>query len=440
MAKKISNPFLEFADIIKSHGLECSESLSPSNKVVKRFIRLAKEVPDVRIQGMIDYPLKEILLIAFFAVLSGAERWTEVAMFGVKRERWLSKFLKYKNGTPSHDTFRRVFSLISPTIFQELIVDFLMDNMNRIKASLGIEDKGIRLINIDGKQARGTGRKSGKDGPFPNLQILNIYDASNRICLVMKDIGSKTNEIPAAQAALELLNVKGSIVTCDALNTQKATMALVAGKGRGGDYVAALKKNHHTFYEEVDLYFSPEKKKEIRKNKTGFITSLDKAHSKVERRNFYVTDNVRWFQGRGEWAKLRAFVCYEKIIHDTQTGIDSCEIRYFISSVTDAELCAEAIRGHWAIENILHWHLDVSFADDADMTTDRNAYYNFTAMRRMALTMCKISQSFMKCSVKSMRWLIGIDHMQMLGEILGTLDDSYLEQALRAANEKKAKA
>jgi predicted transposase YbfD/YdcC len=437
---KISNPIMEFADIIKRYGLERNEILTASNKVVKRFIRLAKEVPDVRLQGMIDYPLKEILLIAFFAMLSGAETWTQIAMFGIKREKWLKAFLKYKNGTPSHDTFRRVFSLISPNIFQTLIVDFLMDNMNRIKASLGIEDKGVRLINIDGKQARGTGRKSGKDGAFPNFQALNIYDASNRICLVMKDIESKTNEIPAAQAALELLNVKGAIVTCDALNTQKETMALVAGKGRGGDYVAALKKNHHNLYEELELFFSHEKKKEIKNGMTGFVTSLDKAHSKVERRNFYVTTDVKWYQDRGDWAKLRAFVCYEKILHDTQTGIDSCEIRYYISSVNDAELCAEAIRGHWAVENVLHWHLDVSFADDDDMTTDKNAYYNFTAMRRMALTLCKISQAFMKCSVKNIRWLIAIEHKQVLGEILGTLDDAYLEQALREANTRKPNA
>jgi len=253
---KIANPIIEFADIIKSNGLECTEKLSPSNKVVKRFIRLAKQVPDKRLQGMIEYPLKEILLVAFFAVLSGAETWTDMQGFGKAREKWFRTFMKFKNGVPSHDTFRRVFSLVPPAILQPLIVDFLMDNMNKIKASLGIEEKGIRLINIDGKQANGTGRKSGKNGAFPNLQTLNIYDASNCICIVMKDIGSKSNEIPAAQAALELIDVKGAVVTCDALNTQKATMAAIAGKGKGGDYVAALKKNHHLFYEEVDLYFS----------------------------------------------------------------------------------------------------------------------------------------------------------------------------------------
>ena len=435
---KIARPILEFADIVKSAGIECSDRLSPSNKVVKRFLRMAKQVPDARLQGMIEYPLREILLVAFFAVLSGAETWTQMAQFGQAREAWLRSFLKFKNGTPSHDTFRRVFSLISPNILQTLIADFLVDNLNRIKASLGIAPNGARLINIDGKQACGTGKKSGKNGASPNFQTLNVYDASSCICIAAKGIDSKTNEIKAAQAALELVDVRGAIVTCDALNTQKTTMAAIAGKGKGGDYVAALKKNHHTFYEEVEAYFSFEKKKEIRRDGAGFVTSLEKAHSKVERRNFYVTDDVKWFRDRGDWAKLRALICYEKIMHDTQTGVDSVELRYFIASVTDAELCAEAVRGHWAVENALHWHLDASFADDADMTTDKNAYYNFTAMRRMALAICKISQSFMKCSVKSMRWLIGLEHKQVLGKILGTLDDVFLENAVRSANLEKA--
>jgi len=437
MAKKISNVMMEFAEVFRASGIECGDRLTPSNKLVKRFIRMAKEVPDVRMRGMIDYPLKEILLIAFFAVLSGAETWTQMSQFGHARLSWLRTFMKYKNGAPSHDTFRRVFSLIAPGVFQGLIVDFLMGNMNRVKASLGIAPKGVRLINIDGKQANGTGRKSGKNGATPNFQTLNIYDASNCICIAMKDIDCKTNEIPAAQAALKLVDVKGAIVTCDALNTQKETMAVVAAGG--GHYVAALKKNHQTFYEEVQSYFTAETKAEIRGG-AGFVTSIEKAHSKTERRNFYFTDDIKWFQDKGDWAKLRSFICYEKLVHDHQTGKDTVELRYFISSVPDAELCAEAIRGHWAVENALHWHLDASFSDDDDMTTDKNAYLNFSAIRRMALALCKISQCFMKCSIKSMRWLIGLECEQVLGKILGTLDEEFLEQALRTANEKKVRS
>jgi predicted transposase YbfD/YdcC len=252
----------------------------------------------------------------------------------------------------------------------------------------------------------------------------------------MRNIDKKTNEIPAAQEALLLLDIKGALLTCDALNTQKKTVEII--KGRKGNYVCALKRNHHTFYTEVDEYFTEEMLKAIRRDGENFVTSIDKAHSKVERRNYYLTKNVKWFAERGEWKGLKAFVCFEKIMTDTATGEVTKERRLFISSVTDAELCAEAIRGHWAVENRLHWHLDVSFGDDDDMTTDKNAYQNFSLFRKMALTLLKMSQPFMKCSIKLLRWSIGLEYKSQLGMILGTLDETHLERALRSANEKKS--
>jgi predicted transposase YbfD/YdcC len=435
---KIARPIAEFTDIIKEYGIVADEGLMPSNKVVKRFIRLAKQVPDNRMEGMIEYPLKEILLVAFFAVLSGMDNWSQIALFGRVRAPWLKKFLKFNNGVPSHDTFRRVFSLIDPAVLQGLTVDFLMENMNRIKASVGLRETGVRLINIDGKQANGTGRSRSRsrNGAFPNIQTLNIYDASSGICLSMKNIDRKTNEIPAAQEALLMLDIRGALLTCDALNTQKKTIEII--RERRGNYICALKLNHQTFHTDVNDYFTDEKLREIRKAGTHFVTSIDKAHSQIERRNFYLTEDIKWFPEKGQWKGLKAFVCFEKIITDTATGEITKERRLFISSVTDAALCAEAIRGHWAVENRLHWHLDASFGDDSDMTTDKNAYQNFSLFRRMALTILKMAQPFMKCSIVEMRKLIGMEYKMALGQILGTLDEAFIEKALRDANVKKS--
>jgi predicted transposase YbfD/YdcC len=435
---KIANPLLEFAETVKAMGLVAEGDLAPSNRLVKRFIRLAKEVSDKRLAGMIEYPLKEILLVAFFAVLSGADNFSTIAIYGREQMVWMKRFLKFKNGTPSHDTFRRVFSLVDPGVLQRLTVDFLMDNMDRIKAAVGIEAKGVRLINVDGKQANSTGRNRSKSGAFPNMQELNVYDASSGICLCMKNIDKKTNEIPAAQEVLRLLDLKGAVVTCDAMNTQKETMRIITKEGRG-DYVSALKKNHHLFYEEVNEYFTEERLKEIKKEGVNFVTSIDKSHSQVERRNYYLSGDVKWFEGRGEWEKLKAFVCHEKITTDTATGEVKTERRLYISSVKDAELCAEAIRGHWSVENKLHWHLDFSFGDDDDATTDKNAYDNLALFRRMALTLCKMAQPFLKLSIRNIRWTLAMHPEQHLGVILGTLDEGHLEEALRAANAKKPK-
>jgi predicted transposase YbfD/YdcC len=436
--RKIANPMLEFAEKVKELGLAADGMPTASNRLVKRFIRVAKRVPDERLSGMVEYPLREILLVTFFAVLSGADNFSAIAIYGREQSAWMKRFLKFKNGTPSHDTFRRVFSLVAPNVLQQLTVDFLMDNMKRIKDAVGIEANGVRLVNVDGKQANGTGRRRGKDGAFPNLQELNVYDASSGICLCMKGIDKKTNEIPAAQEALRILDIKGALVTCDALNTQKETMRVIAKEGKG-DYVAALKKNHHLFFEEVNAYFDQARLSDIRESGVNFFTSIDKAHSQVERRNYYLTTDIKWFCERHEWQKLKAFVCHEKVIVDTASGEMKTERRLYISSVEDVELCAEAIRGHWAVENSLHWHLDHSFGDDADATTDKNAYENLALFRRMALTLCKMAQPFLKLSIRNIRWTIAMHPERHLGTILGTLDETHLEEALRAANQKKPK-
>ena len=434
---KLSSPLLEFTTVIKEKGLVANKDLSPSNIIVKRFVRLAKKVPDTRLSGMISYPLEEILLIAFFAVLSGAEKFTQMSEFGKLREKWFRKFLAYENGTPSHDTFKRVFSLIDPKSLQSVTVDFLMKNMEGIKKALKVEPTGPRLINIDGKQARGTGRSKSKNGAIPNLQTLNVYDASLGICIAMNSINVKSNEIPAAQEILPSLDLKGAIVTCDALNTQKKTMGIIAGKEKKGDYVAALKGNHHDFYDDVDAFFTKNTMAGIAEKKVNFFSTTEKAHSQIEQRNYYLTTDIKWFGDREKWEKLRSFICNEKIITDVHTGEIKTEKRFFIASIKDVTLCAEAIRGHWAVENRLHWHLDYSFCDDDDTNTDKNAYLNFTSFRRMALALCKMAQPFMKTSIKTMRWIIGMEPTDVLGTILGTLDENHLENALREVNEKK---
>ena len=164
MAKKLAEPLLEFATIVKEKGLVANEDFNIANNVVRRFVRLAKKVPDTRLSGMVVYPLKEILLIAFFAILSGSDTFMQIADFGVVRKDWFCMFSAFENGIPSHDTFRRVFSLIEPGVLQSLAVDFLMQNMRKIKSALNLENDKPRLINVDGKQGRGTGRAKSKNG------------------------------------------------------------------------------------------------------------------------------------------------------------------------------------------------------------------------------------------------------------------------------------
>ena len=352
---KICKFILEYKEIIKNIDIDLN-NFTPPKRTMKRFVHLLKEINDVRVKGMIDYPLEEIIVIVFLAVLGNASSWSEITAFGIAKEKWLRKFLILKYGIPSHDTFERVFSLVNSKEFEAVTVAFVIQNMDKIRKAMKTGKGQQRLICVDGKEAKGTGRKYGTKEEIRNLQTLHVYDASYGICLYSELIDKKTNEIPVAQCILGTMELKDVIVTFDALNTQKKTISIIAKQN--GNYVGALKGNHEIFESEVVDLFSEKVKKSINDKDQNYLKTTEKAHNKVETRRFYLTTNVKWFNDLKEWPKLKSFICYEKTSIDIVTGKETKEVRYYISSLTDIELCADAIRGHWGVENLLHWHLD----------------------------------------------------------------------------------
>jgi predicted transposase YbfD/YdcC len=429
---KICRPLAEYKDIILSTGITMDD-YTPPKKTMKRFIRLLKKVEDKRIEAMTDYPLYEILLIAFLAVLAGASSWNEIGSFGTIKTKWLQKFLALENGIPSHDTFRRVFSLVNPVQLEKATVFFLTENMEKIRKSLKIAEDSKRLICVDGKEQKGTGRKYGTDTELRNLQTLHVYDASNGICLCSKPIDSKTNEIPTAQDILKDMQLKDAIVSFDAMHTQKKTINIIAENK--GDYIGALKGNHEVFESEVKVYFSEDCKRKIREEGTNYYETLDKSHSQVETRRFYFSSSISWFEDRKEWKKLKGFICYEKTVYDTIRGKESKEIRYYITSLGDVELCAEAIRGHWSVENQLHWHLDYNFHEDDNTTTDKYAFNNLSILNKMALSLFKLAQPLMKnISIRQICKSFSWATQDGLSLLLNTFDGEALRQALENAN------
>lgn len=173
---KINRFISTYTDVLKRLDIPVGQGLPPGT-VIHRFLRIFQKIDDSRIQAMIDYPLEEIILIAFLAVLGNASTWTDMERFGKKKQRWLKKFLRLKNGIPSHDTFRRVFSLIDTAQLQKAVVAFLMDDLYAIKKALGVKEDGHRQICVDGKEQRGTGRNYDSDDKIRNLQTLHIYAA-----------------------------------------------------------------------------------------------------------------------------------------------------------------------------------------------------------------------------------------------------------------------
>lgn len=422
MAK--TNKFiLEYKKVLEGAQINFDSIKKLPKCTMKRFVRIFKDVEDSRVKGMISYPLEEIIVITFLAVLAGARGWIEIERFGQKYEKWLGKFLKLENGTPSHDTVERVFSLINSKQLEKATVQFLVENINNIKKSLGIESTSFELISVDGKEARGTGRKRGTDEELRNLQTLHVYNASYGICLFSEIIDKKTNEIPVAQNILKSMELKNSVVTFDAMNTQKKTCEIIIDQK--GSYVGALKGNHGVLESEVRLFFSEKVKNRIKKSGKNYCATIEKAHNQIETREFYLTSRISWFEDLNNWKGLKSFICYEKTNQNLVTGKTTTETRFYIASFSDVELCAESIRGHWGIENQLHWHLDANFYEDANSSLDRNAFNNLSIINKMVLSLLKLSQPlFGKTSIRCLRREFGWDIQGSLTKVLNFFDDT----------------
>jgi len=424
---KTENTILMFKEIVNEHKITLSAKGIPK-KPIRKLIRFFRSVEDARLQGKVSYPLHEILMVAFLAVLAGAGTIVDIETFGQDKERWLKKHFGVKHGIPSHDTFRRVLSLINPQQLQAATVAFLMDNIKIIKKVFQIES-GVKQYCLDGKTARGTGRLKGSAREIGRIHTLHVYDRSDGICIVSNAVGEKTNEIPVAQEILKLLDLKGSVVSFDALNTQRATVATVVGQK--GDYVAALKGNQPELHQEVLSYFTPSVLKRLKSGKTNYVEVQEKKHNRIETRRYYLSKNVSWLVQLQDWPGLKAIVYYSIHTEDINTGKTTDEKYCYISSITDAELCADVIRGHWSIENQLHWHLDVNFLEDATEIIDRAAFQNFSLLNKMSLSLLKIVAPLLQRnkSVRGARKRVGWN-MDILINAFRVIDEDILAEAI----------
>jgi len=436
--QKMPTPMAKIREIIKCIHFDFRTESMPK-AVMKRIVSCMEDVGDCRVQGMIDYPLPYILLLAFLAVLSSADSWTDMEDFSNSYKTKLNGILpQYKNlSVPSHDTFRRVFGIISTEDLQNATSAFLVQEISQMKKALGIEDKGMRHLGLDGKEQNGTGRKYGTDQKVANLQTLHCYDVTNGICLHSVPIDSKTNEIPVAQGLLSAMNLKNCVVTFDSMNTQRETVAIIIGGG--GHYVGGLKGNHPLMHGEVALFFSDEKLADIKEKGKNFRSYTEKAHNCIEKRSFYMTTSIKWFEDLHMWAGLKSFVRYDIEKEDLVSGKRTKESRYYISSQTDIELCADAIRSHWGIENQLHWHLDVTFSEDDNTTMDKNAFNNLSIIKKMVLSLLKLIQPAHKAGLKRIRRRFGWQLEENLIRLLNLLDEEQIHQALMSNPPKSAK-
>jgi len=364
-----------------------------------KVLKYLKLVVDNRQEKKVRHKMSDIIALVFFAMLANADEWTEIEIFGKEHEEYLRKYLELPYGIPSHDTIQRVFAMVSSEFlqgFQTLWNEVLnSDEGEKIK----------KILAIDGKTQCGNGNKNQKAN-----HIVSAVDETG-FCLGEKRVDEKSNEITAIPDLLDGLNVKGHIITTDAMGTQREIVSKIRKKR--ADYVLALKGNQGLLYEDVKLYFEDSGLL----SECAYTKTLEKARSSVEKREYWQTDDIGWLSQKKEWAGLKSIaMTRNSVIKD---GEETSETRYFISSLPlEVKEIARAIRGHWMVESY-HWHLDVTFREDDNHTLEKQAAFNLNIMRKLALNVLKMFEAGKKpLSLRKKRFMIGTNPEKHLENIL----------------------
>lgn len=367
-------------------------------KVESLFERM-REIADPRREHQKFHSLYEILVIAMCAVLCGAEHWTEMEEYGEAKQEWLATFLELKHGIPSHDTFRRVFILLDTVELKSVFVDW-------IGAAVSLSQG--TLVNIDGKNLRGS--KAPVQGKKA-LSVVSAWVSEQAVVLGQLKCEEKSNEIRAIPELVKILNLEGCVVTIDAMGCQKEIVQEIVNKE--ADYVIALKGNQGTLHQEVKQYLEWAEHQNFQNLSVDTYVTLEKDHGRIEERRCWVTQDIAWLADKAAWAKLKSVIMVQAV-REVIGQEKTTERRYFISSLgADAQQSLRAVRGHWAVENELHWCLDIGFREDECQIKEARSAENLAAIRHIGLNLLKQEKSC-RLGIKSKRKKAGWDESYLL--------------------------
>jgi predicted transposase YbfD/YdcC len=346
----------------------------------------------------------DIFAITILAVICGADGWDDIAEFGRLKRPWLSTFLELPAGIPSADTFRRVFSALKPNAFRCAFVGWAQDLVGPTQG---------KLVVLDGKTARRSfDRTTGKSA----LHLVSAWVRDNHLTLGQIATEAKSNEITAIPALLGILDVRGAIVSIDAMGTQKAIAQTIVDQG--ADYLLALKGNQGKLHAQVADFFADAETERFADAVPTVHQTCDEAHGRREVRRVRISEDLSTIPEATKWPALKSIILVER---ERQTG-DTIEReqRYFISSrgQVGAELMASLIRGHWSIENECHWVLDIAFREDDSRIRRNHGPENFGLVRKIALNLLKQETTY-KRGVAAKRKLAGWDHDYLLKILSG---------------------
>jgi len=370
------------------------------------FLQYFEEIEDPRVDRHKLHSLSDILLILFCGVICGAESWRDFSDFGESKIDYLRRFSPLENGIPSKNTFNRVVSSLNHEQFKNCFNNWIK----------GVQRELGDVIAIDGKVLRGSFNKATDKSA---IHMVSAFSSSAKLVLAQQKVDDKSNEITAIPKLLKLLELKGAVVTIDAMGCQKAiTQDIIDG---GGDYAIAVKGNQKNLHEQIKSHFSNTFDMQHHK-KVDVATTKIKNRNRIESRMCLATNSIDWLQGKEKWSGLKSILMIES--KRTLNGITSCEKRYYISSLeANAEELNRIVRAHWSVENSLHWVLDVVFREDDSRNRLGNTAENMAIMKHVALNQLQSAKTGFKkdMSIKRLRKKSGWDNATLDTILMTTL-------------------
>ena len=325
-------------------------------------------MPDKRQAGKVDYPLAEILLLGLLAVLAGAETFCDIARFGERKLVLLRRFRPFEKGTPSHDHLGDIFATLDAGAFQLCFAAW----------AAALTNTPADVIAIDGKTSRRTYRKKGSKEA---IHVVSAFAARQRLVLAQVKVDEKSNEIVAIPALLDMMAIEGAVVTIDAMGCQRNIAQKIIDKK--ADYILALKGNQGTLLDDVELFANEQKAGGFKDTTISTHETVDADHGRIETRHYTIIHDIAWLQERHDWPGLKSVVIVESL-REIDLKITR-ETRFYITSlVLLANATGPMIRAHWAIENSLHWVMDMVFRDDECRVRIDNAPANFVTLKHIA--------------------------------------------------------
>lgn len=332
-----------------------------------------EKLTDERQAGKIRYNLLEIVIMTVCAVMAGCDVWDDIADFCRVKEEWFKESLNMtlENGIPSHDTLARVWGMVRPQEFEECFRSWV--------ASVCQKTKG-EIISIDGKTLCG----STGEGKNP-IHMVSAWAHEQQMVLGQLATDEKSNEITAVPNLLKVLDISGCIITADAMSCQKEIVCKIVSNN--AEYVLGLKGNQANLHKDTIDYFSMAVSDKKLYPETQHTQTLDKGHGRVETRDYYLVNTLDWLESRDEWSGLRGLGMVHAKVSDGEKVTE--ENRYYITSLTDVNVFAGAVRAHWGIENSLHWCLDMTFKEDYSRIRKDHSAENMAVVRHLALDILK---------------------------------------------------